>query len=66
LAGVKRTMLPSAAGESVSLEAGKMKAFTRTYAIANDWNRANCHIVVFVQGGDKEICQGMEADLPSN
>ena len=63
---VCRAMLPSAAGESVSLEAGKMKAFTRTYAIANDWNRANCHIVVFVQGGDKEICQGMEADLPSN
>lgn len=49
-----------------SLAAGKMKTVTRTYTIAGDWNRANCHIVAFMQGADKGIYQGIEADLPSS
>jgi thiol-disulfide isomerase/thioredoxin len=62
---VCRAMLPAAAGEMVSLAAGKMKVVTRSYAIAGAWNRSNCHIVAFMQGADKSIYQGIETDLPN-
>jgi thiol-disulfide isomerase/thioredoxin len=61
---VCRQMLPGPAGEAVGLEAGATTSLVRAYAIAAGWNRANCRIVAFMQGANKEILQGVEAALP--
>jgi thiol-disulfide isomerase/thioredoxin len=61
---VCRQMLPGPAGETVGLEAGATTSLTRAFAIAAGWNRANCRIVAFVQGSNKEILQGVESGLP--
>lgn len=46
---VERTMLPSAAGEAVTIPANDTIIRTRNFTINSGWVAKNCEIVVFVQ-----------------
>lgn len=56
---VERAMLPSAAGEAITVPAGDSVILARDYTIDPGWVAGNCHLVAFVQNNStKEIYQG--------
>ncbi len=52
---VERTMLPSAAGEAVTIPANDTIIRTRNFTIASGWVAKNCEIIVFVQDNATKI-----------
>jgi len=61
---VERAMLPSAAGESVSVAANDSLSKSRDFTVDAAWVARNCELVVFVQNtGRKTIVQGAHVGL---
>jgi Outer membrane protein Omp28 len=62
---VCRDMLPTAAGEAVSIAAGDTIVRSRDFTISSTWVDSNIVIVVFVQSSAKLIFQSGEIKLPA-
>lgn len=60
---VVRDMVPDANGESVTIPANSSITRSRNFTISSSWKEKDCHIVVFVQGSNKEIYQGAEIGI---
>jgi hypothetical protein len=61
---VERNMLPSAAGEAVTVAVGDSAVRTRDFAIDAAWVARNCKLIAFIQNNStKEIYQGAVTDV---
>jgi hypothetical protein len=61
---IERNMLPSAAGEAITVAAGDSVIRTRDFTIDAAWVARNCKLIVFIQNNSsKEIYQGAITDV---
>lgn len=60
---VMRDMLPTAAGEAVTIPTSDTIIRERVFTVGTAWNEYNCKIVVFVQASNRAIQQGAEIGI---